>query len=121
MQIEQFYTLVGGDYQKMVSMLGNADNVVKYAKMFMGDDTFEKLVAAMEEERWADAFRFAHTMKGVTSSIGLNDLYNASYALTEDLRPDDAGNPSNLESAKEKLQDVVDTYNTVVEASSLLD
>ena len=64
------------------------------ALLILDEPTARMLLLALEDARWADAFRAAHTMKGLCRGLGLTPLYDACCALTDALRenvpPEDA-------------------------------
>lgn len=60
--------------------------ITKFAKRFADDTTFQDMCKALEEKNVKEAFRMAHTLKGICSNLGFDELYKASYDLTEDLR-----------------------------------
>ena len=53
---------------------------------FLADGSYDLLTQSMEEENYAEAFRAAHTIKGVCQNLGLTKLLNSSSELAEALR-----------------------------------
>ena len=72
MTLEQCYAAMGGTYADVIGRLPSAE--------------YDQLHAALNESRIQDAFRAAHTIKGVVSNLGMTELYAASSQLTELLR-----------------------------------
>jgi len=64
------------------------------------DGNFKKLGAALEEERIADAFDYAHTLKGVFANLGLTPMYTIVEEIVEPLRN---GSMNNLKQPYEAL------------------
>ncbi len=69
--------------------------------------SYEELRSACAEGRGEDAFRAAHTLKGVCSNLGFDRLYEASSALTEKLREE----PHALTGTGELQAEVSRRYN----------
>ena len=62
-----------------------------------------------------EAFRGAHTLKGVCQNLGFSNLYAPTYTLTETLR---AGQ---LEGTQEQFAKVAEQYKRTVDAIRALD
>ncbi len=73
--------------------------------MFLDDDSYPKLEDALKKENVEEAFRAAHTLKGVCQNLGFTNLYQPAYELTEVLR---AGT---LEGSKEWFDRVTERVN----------
>ena len=65
MTIQECYEKMGGDYAQVEKRLPSAALIQKFAAKFLDDASFSQLCAAMREGNRADAFRCAHTLKGV--------------------------------------------------------
>ncbi len=86
MDLREFFILVGGDYDEIMSRLLSERIILKYVLRFKDDTSLEELTKAFDENDMAVAFRIAHTLKGVCSTFGLGNLYKYSFELTETLR-----------------------------------
>ena len=53
---------------------------------FLDDSSFSELCRALEEGQREEAFRAAHTLKGVCANLGFDQLRTSASALTELLR-----------------------------------
>lgn len=65
-----------------------------------------------------EAFRAAHTLKGVCANLGFTQLFKVSSDLTEELRggaPDEAKLPELLEKVSSEYKKTVDAINCVNE------
>ena len=62
----------------------SASQAQGYISQFHG--SYQELVNALKEGRDEDAFRAAHTLKGVCLNLGFDRLYEVSAELTEKLR-----------------------------------
>ena len=87
MNIEQCYQAMGSDYQNVLNRFGQSEAMVKkFARRFLQDPSFSQLKESLENEKAEEAFRAAHTLKGVCLNLGFDRLYEVSAALTESLR-----------------------------------
>lgn len=117
MNIRECYQLFGGDFGDVMNRLLKEERVIKYAKMFsasVGND-YEQIRTALSEERYEDAFRAVHNLKGVSLNLALTPLHQASHVLCEALRH---GKPS--EDPEPLLQKVEEAWNLVTGAFSQL-
>ena len=89
MTMKDFYEKIGGDYNDVAERFGGETMVERFGKKFLGDPSFSQLDAAFATGRCDEAFRAAHTLKGVCRNLGYGDLGNVSADMTELLR---AGN-----------------------------
>ncbi|MEG1612921.1 MAG: Hpt domain-containing protein [Clostridia bacterium] len=60
---------------------GNSALYEKFLKKFVNDDTFLKMVEFMRVKNFEEAYKGAHSLKGVTGNLGLTDLYNSCDAM----------------------------------------
>ncbi|WP_082989587.1 Hpt domain-containing protein [Christensenella intestinihominis] len=84
--IEECYAGLGSSYEKVVARLGKRERVEKFLSRFPADESYPTLCGAIEEGRGEEAFRAAHSLKGICMNLGLETLYGAANALTEALR-----------------------------------
>jgi len=82
------YEAMEGDCAAALAVLGNEERVQRYLLRFAGDPTARMLFAALVDARRADAFRAAHTLKGLCRGLGLTRLCASCCALTDALRAD---------------------------------
>ena len=76
------------------------------------EHTSDLLVRSLEEKNYREAFRAAHTMKGICQNLSFTKLYNSVNELAETLRPEDA----DVQKAGEQFLDVERDYKQTVEA-----
>lgn len=86
MQVKECYAAMGGDYEGVMCRLLSEERVKKYLLKFLNDRSFDTLQTAMAEADREEAFRMAHTLKGVSQNLGFTSLFVSSDALTEALR-----------------------------------
>ena len=95
--------------------------IQRFALAFLDDPSFDTVVRAWERGDVAEAFRGAHTLKGICGDLGFTGLYETSCALTDALRPGEDGLPRGVDALPALLQGVCDAYALTVEAISLID
>ena len=86
MTLEECYIQMGGDYQGTLRRLCSERLMQRVILKFPGDPSYGELSRAMKEGQWEDAFRAAHTLKGVSQNLGMTALYEPTAELTELLR-----------------------------------
>ena len=86
MTIQECYNKMGADYQEVLERLYNEAMICKFVRMFLQDDSFQILEEALRRGDVKEAFRGAHTLKGVCQNLGFDALYAPASALTEALR-----------------------------------
>ena len=86
MTLQECYAALEGDYAGVTSRLPTERMVQKFVLKFLNDGSYDLLLRSMETEDYAEAFRAAHTIKGVCQNLSFTKLYTSSHALTEALR-----------------------------------
>jgi len=86
MTLEQCYAALEGDYNDAVSRLRSDKLVRKFALKFLNDDSYQLLQDSLAKRDYAEAFRAAHTIKGICQNLAFNKLGGSSEKLTEALR-----------------------------------
>ncbi len=86
MTLQECYAAMGGDYEGVFGRLRSERMVQKFVLKFLNDPSYDNLLKAMEEENYQEAFRAAHTIKGVCQNLDFTKLYESSHELCELLR-----------------------------------
>ncbi len=86
MTLQECYAALEGDYAGVLSRLPTEKMVQKFVLKFANDKSYDLLLSSMEEENYAEAFRAAHTIKGVCQNLDFTRLYASSHQLSEALR-----------------------------------
>lgn len=86
MTLKECYAAMGGDYDEAIGRLRSEKLVQKFVLKFLNDQSFELLCSSMESKNYEEAFRAAHTIKGVCSNLAFNVLGKSSSELSEALR-----------------------------------
>lgn len=96
MSLEIAYAAMGGDLETVRGRLMTDERIEKFAKIFLQDTSMQTLETALEAGDFSEAYRGAHTLKGVSRDLGFTPLFEAASALSDALRLDDAGMPANV-------------------------
>lgn len=86
MTLEACYAALGGDHQDVMGRLRSEKLVNKFVLKFLEDGSYDLLETSMAGEDWSEAFRAAHTLKGVCQNLSFTRLYTSSAQLCEALR-----------------------------------
>ena len=74
MNIEACYNKMGADYAEVKSRLPSDAFIKRFALKFLDDPTLALLEKSLAEENVDEAFRAAHTLKGITQNLGFSQL-----------------------------------------------
>lgn len=115
MTIRECYEQMGANYDEVLNRLYNEAMIRKFTLLFLKDDSFQNLKTQLEAQNVKEAFRAAHTLKGVCQNLGFTNLFAPVYDLTETLR---AGT---LEGTAEQFAKVSVEYERTVKAIQAMD
>lgn len=110
MEVREVYEKMGADYQEVLRRLPSEALIARLVVKFPADGTFQSLKKALEEQNAQEAFRAAHTLKGVCQNLGFDNLFQPVYDLTEALRG------GSLEGSDELMPLVEKQYQITVDA-----
>ena len=82
MTLKECYAALNGDYEGVMSRLPSEKFVQKFVLKFLNDGSYDLLLRSMEEENYSEAFRAAHTIKGVCQNLDFTQLYRSSNDLS---------------------------------------
>lgn len=86
MTLQECYLKLDGDYTAVSSRLPSEKFIQKYVLKFTEDKTMKLLEDSWQSGNFEEAFRAAHTIKGMCQNLSFNRLEESSSALTEALR-----------------------------------
>ena len=110
--LQEFYAVVGGDYQDALNRMMMEAMLRKFLAKFPSDPSFQNLEQALQSGDREEAFRAAHTIKGLCLNLGFGKLYASSNALTEALRNELPSNaPELFEAVKADYALTLDAVN----------
>lgn len=110
MTIQECYRQMGANYEDVLKRLYNEGMICRFTLMFLSDDSYPKLEQALKEGNVKEAFRAAHTLKGVCQNLGFTNLYQPTYDLTEVLRT------GTLEGTEDLFDSVTRQYKITINA-----
>ena len=87
MTLQECYEAIGGSYEDVSGRLRKEALFRKFVLKFLDDPSYDTLCQAMESKNQEEAFRAAHTLKGVCQNLAFSRLYESSRDFTEQLRP----------------------------------
>ena len=87
MTIQECYEKLGGNYSEALGRMIRPELVEKFLAGFLKDDSYEMLCREVSAGNREEAFRAAHTLKGVCLNLGLGTLAASASKITEVLRP----------------------------------
>ena len=86
MTLKECYAAIGGNYDEVIGRLRSEKLVQKFVLKFLNDGSYQLLQDSLTKEDYEEAFRAAHTIKGVCQNLAFNKLGESSEKLTESLR-----------------------------------
>lgn len=110
MDMKEFYNAVGGDYTDVCERFMNEKIVGVFIEKFLQDSTFAEMADMLEHDSLPEAFRTAHTLKGICANLGFKNLADVSSEITELLRSGD------IESAKKLFAKSKQEYYNVLDS-----
>ena len=116
MTIKECYEAIGGDYEAVYQRMMKKDSLImKFTKKFLNDTSYKSLKDNLSGGNIEEAFRAAHTLKGVAQNLAFEKLYKPSSDLAEILR---AGS---TEGAGELMEIITKEYKKTIAAISELE
>lgn len=108
MTVKECYEQMGSDYEGVLGRMGSEAMIKRFALKFLQDPSFNNLKENLEKNDGEEAFRAAHTLKGVCLNLGFDELYEASAEIIEKLRgKETAGSEDMFQKVEEKYQKTV--------------
>lgn len=86
MTVQQCYQAMGSDYEDVMGRLRTDERVKKFLLKVPGDPSYALLCSSLEQRDIPEAFRAAHTLKGISQNLSLTKLYASSAQLCDMLR-----------------------------------
>lgn len=110
MTIKECYDIMGDDYESVLKRFGSEALVERFALKFENEQSYNNLKENLEQKNLDEAFRAAHTLKGVCLNLGFGSVYEPSSQITEILR---AGS---FDGVDKYMPDLEEKYNKLIEA-----
>ena len=78
MTIQECYKAIGGNYEDVLRRLRSEVLIRKFTLKFLEDQSYSLLKQALGDNNYEEAFRGAHTLKGVCQNLSFDRLYEVS-------------------------------------------
>lgn len=115
MLLKECYDAFGGSYELVKVRISKDEIIKKFVIKFLSEPSFDNLCRALEDENYVEAFRAAHSLKGISANLAFQRLENSVSVLTELLRDSDK-KTVDKEQCKKHMEYVIKDYNDVIEA-----
>lgn len=86
MTVQQCYEAFGGNYEDVIRRLRTDERVVKFLLKIVDDGSYKLLCDSIASGNVEEAFRAAHTLKGICMNLSITKFADSSSRLTEALR-----------------------------------
>ncbi len=120
MNIKEFYDRTGGDYKGAMQRLMKESRVEKFARMFLDDPCYNELESNLSQNNVEEAFRAAHTLKGVCMNLSFTRLYESVSAVTEALRHAAADSEADMAKVAAGMEELRSDYKMIIDAIQCL-
>ncbi|MGI6014721.1 MAG: Hpt domain-containing protein [Oscillospiraceae bacterium] len=84
--LSEFYEEVGGDIMNVLERLEDIETVEMFVLGFPSDPSYSMLLKNLQENDLKSAFRAAHTLKGISYTLGFQSLGDCAAKLCDQLR-----------------------------------
>ena len=84
--LSDFYEEIGGDIMNVLERLEDIDTVEMFVLGFPSDPSYSMLLKSLQENDLKSAFRAAHTLKGISYTLGFQSLGDRAAELCNKLR-----------------------------------
>lgn len=89
--------------------MGNEALYSKFLGKFKDDTSYVNLIASLDQQDFEEAFKCAHTLKGVCANLGLDPISQIASNMTELLRGKEASEVD-LEQVSAERVDLIKKY-----------
>lgn len=113
MTIQECYQSLDGNFAEVQQRLPSDRLIKRFITKFLDDGSYAELSQAMASGQREQAFRAAHTLKGVCANLSFTRLLTSVSALTDLLRQE---SDAISESAAAALTDVTRDYSQTISA-----
>ncbi|MDE5896506.1 MAG: Hpt domain-containing protein [Clostridia bacterium] len=86
MTVQECYEAIGGNYADALSRLRTDERITRFLIKVADDESFSLLCRSIEARNMEEAFRAAHTLKGICLNLSITRLQDSASRLTEALR-----------------------------------
>ena len=86
MTVQECYQAFGGNYEEVFSRLRTDERIARFLQKVVDDGSYRLLCDSIASGNVDEAFRAAHTLKGVCGNLSITRFGESSTELTEYLR-----------------------------------
>jgi HPt (histidine-containing phosphotransfer) domain-containing protein len=86
MTLQECYRAMDADYDEVLGRLRKDDRIKKFLLKLPNDPSYEALCNSLAKKDVEEAFRAAHTLKGVSQNLSLTRLYHSAAELCDAMR-----------------------------------
>lgn len=102
---------LGADVDNTVHrFMGKETLYLNFLGKFQKDQSFSNIERYLEEQNAEEAFKAAHTLKGVAANLGLDPIANSASDLTELFRGKQQFSDVDMEKLEKTKTELHDTY-----------
>lgn len=109
MNVKEFYSQIGGDYDRAIQMLMNDAFVLKLLKKFAEGNYYDELKKARDENDVTHIFAITHTLKGVAGNLCLTPVFEKASSICEATR-----NKKDGVDVSKEMDDLIETTSAVI-------
>ena len=105
MRLDELYNVIGGDYNKALSVLRIDKLIDKHIRKFKDNELVPSLIEAKDKMDEKSLFEVSHALKGVCGNLGLVNIATLASDIAEEFRP---GNQRQLsdEEVSDKVEEI---------------
>lgn len=104
MTMQECYAALGGNFAEIKERLDSDTLIARFIAKFLEDGSYGSLCLALRDGQRADAFRAAHSLKGVCASLSFTRLHTSAEKMTECLRSASDTIPADAASLMEEVR-----------------
>ncbi len=111
----------GADVEGTLHRFMNNDALfLKFIRKFKDDQNYAILKKHLDEKNYEEAFKAAHTLKGVSANLGLNPIFDRASAVTELLRGKEPSevDVAKVEEEKNALEEAYKRFLQIIEENA---
>ena len=86
MTVQECYEAFGGNYEEVFSRLRTDERIARFLQKVVDDGSYQLLCDSIASGNVDEAFRAAHTLKGVCGNLSITRFGESSSELCEYLR-----------------------------------
>ncbi len=110
MTVKECYEAMGADYEDVLGRLRNDDRIKKFLLKILDDKSYELLCTSIASGDAEEAYRAAHTLKGLCANFSLTKFGASASRLSDRLKEKRELGPD----LDEMLSDVREDYERTV-------